>query len=401
MAGGAAEDLLGAVGVTVATLLSPRGCDTLTTMRRTVKLADEPAALPSGGSTLARCTRCDAPYVPRTSAHLYCCARCRAQAKQASETGRERQARGWRVNASYRLAARCLRRAGIDPSACAALETLRGRGVVDGWRDVIGLPRRRPGPPSVATAETPPDAPRVDLWAAQCPTPTTATLGTFVALDLRPRPPQSITLRHTRLLHGALSRATGLSHETMRGRWSLVPCDAGCRWGVFLYPDVDPALVTSAPLAVHYAGERATLSATGPRVHIRPPAALPPGRYRVTMETITPASWAREGKTVAVLAPTAATGLSSCETIARKILVSHVGAHVESAEHDVREERVYVGGHISRGTQRRGSVIAVVGTITFVCNAPAAWLLRCAEYTGIGGTTAFGFGRVRVAVEAL
>lgn len=36
------------------------------------------------------------------------------------------------------------------------------------------------------------------------------------------------------------------------------------------------------------------------------------------------------------------------------------------------------------------------GTVTLRVNAPAEWLFRCAEVLGLGGRTAYGFGRVRV-----
>lgn len=44
----------------------------------------------------------------------------------------------------------------------------------------------------------------------------------------------------------------------------------------------------------------------------------------------------------------------------------------------------------------RGVVGASWGSLIVECNATGRWLLDCAALVGLGGKTAFGFGRVRV-----
>jgi len=343
-----------------------------------ITYADEPATTTDGVETLARCGVCGAPYVPISAAHLYCSDRCRYAAKCARPSWIAaqsiRSARSYVANASYRQARRSLLRAGIDPDTRPEIDALRGRGVVADWRDVVGLPRRSTGP-----------------RAPEYPT----HLGTYYALDLRPRP-EAITLRHTRLLHGIVSHALGVPHENARGVFSLVPSHDGCGWGVLVYEGTDATLTTHA---VRYGGRPVTLSVVGLPRRVRAPARLDAGRCRVVIETVTPVSWARDGHSVAVLAPKVQTMEGACEIIGRKVRVSHDGARVYDVTHETRREAVYVGGHIARGSKRRGEVIALVGTINVRCNAHAAWLLSCADRVGIGGATALGFGRVTVKVE--
>ena len=192
-----------------------------------------------------------------------------------------------------------------------------------------------------------------------------------------------------------MCRALGVPHEKIRGVFSLVPSRDGCGWGVLVYEGCE-ATITSH--AVHVGGRPAELAVVGLPRRVKAPPPVAAGRRRVTIETITPVSWARESHSVAILAPKVSTLEGSCEVLGRRALVSHEGARIFAVDHDLRRESVYVGGHVARGSKRRGEVIAVVGTVTVTCNAHAAWLLLCAERLGIGGATALGFGRVKVTV---
>jgi hypothetical protein len=342
-----------------------------------IHYAEEPALTPDGVETIARCAKCGAPYVPASAQNVYCSDRCRYAAKTARPewiaAQSVRSARAYIANASYRQARRCLLRAGIDPDTRPEIESLRGAGLVADWRERVGLPRRSSGPRRI-----------------EYPT----HLGTYYALDLRPRP-EAITLRHTRHLHGIVCRALGVPHEKTRGVFSLVPSRDGCGWGALVYEGCE-ATITSH--AVHVGGRPADLAVVGLPRRVKAPPPVPSGRHRVTIETITPVSWARESHSVAILAPKVSTLEGSCEVLGRRALVSHEGARIFAVDHDLRRESVYVGGHVARGSKRRGEVIAVVGIVTVTCNAHAAWLLLCAERLGIGGATALGFGRVKVTV---
>jgi len=348
-----------------------------TTMLDGITYADEPALTPDGVETIARCGVCGVPYVPASAANRYCSDRCRYAAKTSRPewiaAQSIRSARSYVANASYRQARRSLQRAGIDPDTRPEIEALRGAGLVADWRDVIGLPRRATGP-----------------RGPQYPT----HIGTYYALDLRPRP-EAITLRHTRHLHGIVCHTLGVPHERVRGVFSLVPSRDGCGWGVLVYDGCE-GVITSRD--ARFGGRSASLSVVGLPRRVKAPAAVASGRHRVRIETITPVSWARESHSVAILVPKVQTLEGTCEVLGRKARVSHNGARIFAVDHDLRREAVYVGGHVARGSKRRGEIVAVVGTVEVTCNAHAAWLLLCAERFGLGGATALGFGRVRVEV---
>lgn len=347
-------------------------------MTGSIIFADTPALTPDGVETIARCAWCSGPHIPRDKHHLYCAEKCRLAAKTSRASWiaaqSKRSARSYVANVSYRQARRCLLRAGVDPDTHEGVRVLQGRGVVEGWRELIGLPRRATGP-----------------RRPQYP----SHLGTWYALDLRPRH-EAITLRHTRHVHGIVCHTLGVPHEPPRGVFSLAPSHDGCGWGALVYEGCEG---TIAPRDVRFGGRPAALSIVGLPRRVKAPAPLRAGRYRVCIETVTPVSWARESHSVAILAPKVSTFEGACEAIGRKAMVPHDGARVFAVEHDLRREAVYVGGHVARGSKRRGEVVAVVGTVTVTCNAHAAWLLLCAERFGLGGATALGFGRVRVAVE--
>jgi hypothetical protein len=71
--------------------------------------------------------------------------------------------------------------------------------------------------------------------------------------------------------------------------------------------------------------------------------------------------------------------------------VSYQLRRVEEREHD----GLAVGGHWQVG-DRRGRIACMEGWLAVRCNAPARWLLDCAELLGLGSKTALGFGRLLV-----
>ena len=113
-----------------------------------IRYADEPALTADGVETIARCAwpPCSAPYVPTSAAHIYCADRCRYAAKTSTEAWKaaqsKRAARAYGRNVSYRNARRLLVAHGIDPATVPALEALRDKGTVEGWRSLVGLPER-------------------------------------------------------------------------------------------------------------------------------------------------------------------------------------------------------------------------------------------------------------------
>lgn len=366
-----------------------------------IRYADEPALTTDGIETIARCSRCGAPYVPASAAHRYCADACRYAAKTSTDAWKaaqsKRSERAYAANVSYRSARRAVRAAGIDPATVLALEALRGQGVVADWRERVGLTER---------AAPTPSAPGRRSLAADPARPWRATVGpqpTHLAargLELRFDPPlrpqgraaEESVRRH---LHGLLSLLVARDHDANAPAWSLVPM-RGEAWGAVLY---DPATVerlrgTEHEVAVGDCRTRVTL---GPAVvRLRAPVTLTPGRYVVTLDAVTPVVQTTMGRTRAVTQPTATTVLGALSLALQVAGVSPSGRiHVERVTCETQPERVRLGGHIGAS----GVIVGWVGRLTIECNAPAAWALQVAAQVGFGGKCAFGLGRVRVEVR--
>ncbi len=363
-----------------------------------ITYADEPALTPDGVETIARCSVCGAPYVPKHSKHTSCSPRCSATAKQRTEAARARVERGYVRNASYRLARRAWRRLGVDPATVAALDALRGRGAVDGWRALVGLPPEHRGrtPEEVATAPTTLNAPRCPWRATVGPQPSHLRaagmeLHFSPRLSARGRDAEESVRRH---LHGMLSLLVARAHDRNTPAWSLVPM-RGEAWGVVLYDPADVERLRGTSHAVTVGACRTTLTIGPAVVRLRAPATLTPRRYTVILDAVTPVVQSTMGRTRAVTQPTATTVLGAVSLALQVAGVAPRGRiHVESVACETMPERVRLGGHLGAS----GCIVGWVGRLTITCNAPAAWALLVAAQVGYGGKCAYGLGRVRVEV---
>lgn len=346
-----------------------------------------PVTMPDGRETIARCAQCDAPFVPGSRMHRHCTPVCRARWKQRTPAGLDRSRRGSAtyaaVHHSYRLARRALRAAGIDPRTVPAMETLRGAGHVEGWRAIVGLPaeargRRRGDEPAPAPVARAP-------WGAPVgPQPEHVAWG--ISLDGVPR---SARPRH---LHGLVAHLVGESH-TQVARWALaMPQGArGAGWGVVLFRRDDAERLAGLSRGVQIGSARAELR-LGDVVRLRAPAVRDPGRYRVTIDAVTPVSHMIAGRTRSVTQPSVDTMQRCAGDLLQRLGLSTGTMHIASVACETTSERVDLGGHV------RG-IVGWVGRVVVECNAPAAWALSLSRDAGLGGRTAFGLGRVRVSVE--
>ena len=362
----------------------------------------EPAVTPDGVETIARCATCAKPYVPRHAKHLTCSSKCRAS--KHDETPRRRavkaraQAKQHALNVSYRVARRSLLRAGIDPATRPEIESLRGRGRVDGWREFVGMPSRRTGPRASRVVEAQPQPVEAfDPWALA--SPSTDHAGHALAVGFAPA--AALDLTGTRLLHGAITYAVAGPHTLRCARWSLEPSAHG--WVVVFYDRETAERMRAQSFDSRLGAEPRRLIFGGSLVHAKAPRPLPAGRYRVVIESVTPVSWASDGHAKVTTEPTPQTIIASTERIALAVGVDAPEAHrvVASVASETKRVKVYAGGHWQRGSRVAGLIRAIEGRIVVECNAVTAWLLACAEVVGIGGACSIGLGRVRVRVEAL
>ena len=248
------------------------------TPRESPYVYGDPVTLSDGAETIARCAHCGTPYVP--SAHpldRFCTPRCRDAAKS-----RRRR----RDNSSLLTLRKTLKAHDrLTPATRAALDVLRGAGRLppaEAWARA-GLTR-----PQVTRASRPlpPPAPGAsEAWAL--PSPATSYVGHYLRLDLRPAPDPAIELRHTRLLHGAVSRAAGEPHAEDHGTFALRPSPEGCGWGALFFAAAIAERLRAQEHPAHLGDRAVTLRFGASVVRVRAPAPLTPGHYRVTVESVT------------------------------------------------------------------------------------------------------------------
>lgn len=408
-----------------------------------------------------RCAHCDG-NIPSARERRYdtCSTACATARRAASQNARF--AVYLDENAAHHAWASRLRRAGVPAEIRAkVLAPLRGQGAMTptmarerlyagGWLVLSGgrvqcvatgeeyppvaAPPLRASLEPVAATDAPPpasttEAPRmepqetvacvVDPWSL--PSPSAEYAGYFLEITITPCVDPPLTLRTTRLLHGALSaihrepHRPGLAHFALVPRGEDAPPRAGTppapAWDVLFYERAIAERLRGTSHTIYLSGGRAkppdvldrTLS-FGERVfRVRAPAALPAGRYRVVIDTRTPLSFTTDDHRVCVERPHEGTITGSLERVAKAVGVtvrpSDLAIARVAAETYVQVIRV--GTHWQRGTGDPGSARTIAGRVVVECNAVAAWLLLCARRTGLGGMTSIGFGRVRVTAERL
>ena len=334
----------------------------------------DPVEIAPGIETIARCA-CGAALPLDRKRH--CSDPCARRAKSSTPARRagdaRRSARSYAAHQSYRMARRALRLAGED---VARAEALRGRGIVEDWRAVVGLPPSRRA--AVDALEGP--------WAA-----TVGEQPAHVAwgVELRGVPPRS----QARHVHGLVAHLVAAPH-TQVARWALaMPAGpAGrCAWGAVLFRADDAERFAGRSSEALVGSQRVALT-VGPVVRLRAPAPLLPGRYRVTLDALTPVSHMIAGRTRPVTSPTADTILRCSGDLLQRLGLSTGRLHVASVVCETTVEHVQLGGHV-------GPIAGWVGRVVVECNAPAAWALSLARHAGLGGRVAYGLGRVRVEVQ--
>lgn len=354
----------------------------------------DPVMLPDGTETIARCAVCGAGMVPRGPRHRYCGEPCAKRAKYTAPSravgDARRSARFQARHSTWRLAVRALRRAGIDPATVPALEALRGAGRVEGWREMLGLPPERRGAKSTTTATE----------SEPAPAPARATAPWGAAVGAQPDHvawgvelagiPTGAAARH---VHGLAAHLVAEEHAQV-ARWALaMPAGPSGRsgWGVVLFRRDDAERLAMRSSGAMVGSQRCELRC-GPVVRLRAPPLLETGRYRVTIDAVTPVSHMIAGRTRPVTSPSVDTVLRCAGDLLQRLSLSTGRMHVASVACETSADRVVIGGHV-------GSVAGWIGRIVVECNAPAAWALSLARHAGLGGRVAYGLGRVRVEVQ--
>jgi hypothetical protein len=212
---------------------------------------------------------------------------------------------------------------------------------------------------------------------------------------------------HVRGLHAALTGLTG-GHRPDRPAFSLLPWPCRSRWAVVVADD-DAARALAGTRHQCALYDRPTAITLGPLVRLRAPASLAPGRYRVTIDSVTPVvisshtslhtivESAQDERRRARVTPDAKNLRGSLvDTLARRLGLRDLRTEqlpLLLHSRETEPTRVRLGGKF-------GSIAGWHGRVVVETSATGAWLLLCAaQGYGLGGRTSFGFGRVRVQVE--
>lgn len=217
--------------------------------------------------------------------------------------------------------------------------------------------------------------------------------GLGFVLHIEPRPRWPIQLRNTRAVHGMVTALLDMPHQRWP-EWALLPVNLGCGWAIYVRDTgVAERLLEKRSVASLLYDHGVTVTFSSPW-RSKYPRITRRGWRNLRIDAITPVVIRSMGGTVHRPFPTK-TGIISALT---NDFPARVGVELERAtdlelelvSSDARTETTPMGGKLSHFKGWLGSV--VVRT-----NAIGEFLLRCASAgPGLGGRTAFGFGRVVV-----
>lgn len=203
--------------------------------------------------------------------------------------------------------------------------------------------------------------------------------------------------RHISALHGVITSLTG-EHHPNNPRFSLVPWPRGCGWGVYLAERELLEKLAGTRQKVQL-GSGAPEIRFGRAVLIRSPRVVKRGHRQLRIDAITPVCVRHstgEGNGYKIhTAPTASNMLSTLQFMTLRRIGLALGGEDMRLQLVERRTEPSTLSLVGRGGKLK-AMRGWVGHMIVDCNAPAHWVLEVAARIGLGGRTAFGFGRVMV-----
>lgn len=210
-------------------------------------------------------------------------------------------------------------------------------------------------------------------------------------LHVTPRPRWPVEHRNVRALHGMVTALIGEQHHPTLPGFALLPWPRGIGWGMWIR-DEQIALRLAGRSHMARLFDRDTLVHCSPLHRARAPVVTKRGRRRLRIDAVTPVCVrSMAGKTI----HTFPTGGNLTSTLASwlppriGVPIEQDSVRLELVEASTFPQTVQLGGKF-------GAIRGWVGSVVVETNAVGEWLLRACETFGLGGRTAFGFGRVRV-----
>jgi len=216
-------------------------------------------------------------------------------------------------------------------------------------------------------------------------------LGFKLFIDPEPRWP--VDHRNTRAIHGLVTAMLGEPHQRWPG-WALLPHRRGCQWAVFVRNEAAAEELYRRRVVEAELFRRPVQVRFGCRWRAKYPVVRKRGHRKLRVDAITPVVIQSTARATPRVEPTKTSLLSTLslelpqrlglEDFDRESLVLSV------VSHESRKEVVQLGA-------KYGAVPGWVGHVVIDTNAVGEFLLRCAANgPGLGGRTAFGFGRIVV-----
>lgn len=215
--------------------------------------------------------------------------------------------------------------------------------------------------------------------------------GCGLEVHISPAPRYAIEHRNIRMLHGLITEIIGEPHHPTVPGFALVPWPRGCGWGVWIRDEsiarrlagtTCSGVIFDRPVSVRFS----------PAHRVKAPVIATRGRRLVRVDVISTTVIRSMGGTVGRTAPTAG---NICSTLASwlpprvGVSIAPGSVRVDMIECRTQPDTVLLGGKF-------GAVRGFVGYFIVETNSVGHWLLKASETVGLGGRTAFGFGRVRV-----
>lgn len=211
--------------------------------------------------------------------------------------------------------------------------------------------------------------------------------GAVMSLTLDPF--QGPSRERVTALHGAVTAARGLSHDTSVPDFAIFPSRAGSGWSLYMRDERDVSRMAGSVHAVRVGRARTSLVLGIPRRVTTIPHA--PGLHRMRIHAITPVVTRCDGGKRTRTKPT---GEALTSTLALTT-APRIGAWVRKPDAYV----TVIADHTTPQQEhlpKLGYVKGWVGTVEVECTHVAADLLMAAQEISLGGRVAFGFGRIVV-----
>jgi hypothetical protein len=238
-----------------------------------------------------------------------------------------------------------------------------------------------------------------DPWRLPSPEP-----GGPIAVAVELRCPRVRDYGAARLLHAALHAHWQIGHDQQSPYALALPRSADPHlWLICLRAE----LLRRLPERVRIGRDTVDLL-PGLRAILRARPQRPAGEHRAVVRTLSPLVLrqshsgiagshrrALQDQPASLVGSLLQVGLRLGLDVRSSDLVADVVSYQLRRVEERERDGLTVGGHWQVG-DRRGRIACMEGWLAVRCNAPARWLLDCAELLGLGSKTALGFGRLLV-----